>query len=123
MLFGGPVDDARDGFGHMVVRCEAKLVEGGEEVVVTRFRSVAPVAHGPRVDDLVVENMVVVGATDGGLGRVVLAIIAGRGEQAGSGPIDAVVVGGGKVDQIFRVQSAVEMGVEVSSFWHVVHER
>src|SRR5580765_4037560 len=98
MLVGGAVDDTGDGFRNMIVRREPELVEGGEEVVVSRFFSVAPVAHRPGVDDLVVENVIVVGAPDSGLGRVVLAVIAGRGEQAGGRAVDAEVIRGGEVD-------------------------
>ena len=82
VLFGGAVDDGGDGFGGVIVDCEFELVEGGEEMVVAGLVAGTPVAHRPGVDDLVVEDVVVIGAADGGLGRVMLAGIAGRSDQA-----------------------------------------
>src|SRR5690348_335351 len=82
----------------------------------------APVAHGPGVDDLVVEDMVAVSAADGGLGRVMLAGIAGRRYQLRGRAIDAEIVGGGEVDQVFGVNGAVKMVVEVCALGHLVQK-
>ncbi len=47
MLFRGAVDDGGNGFGNMIVGHELELVEAGEEMIVARLVSGAPVAHGP----------------------------------------------------------------------------
>ena len=120
--FGGAVDDGGNGFGNVIVGYEFEFVEGGEEMIVAGFVSGAPVAHGPGVDDLAVEDMVVVGAADRGLRRVVLAGVARRGEQTRGRPVDAEIVGGGPVDHVFGVDRAVEMVVQVSALGHVVQE-
>ena len=122
VLAGGAVDDGGDAFGYVVMRRETELVEGGEEVVVARLVPGAPVAHRPGVDDLVVEDVVVIGAADAGLGRVVFAGIAGSAEQLRGGAVDAEIVGRSEVEQVFGVDCAVEMIVQVSALGHVVQE-
>ena len=122
MLFCGAIQDRSDRLRHMIVSGEPELVECGEEMIVSRFFCAAPVAHRPGVDDLVIENVVVIGAADRGLGRVVLTGIAGRSEQAGSRPVDAHVVGGRPVDDVFGVERAVEMVVQVPALRHLLEE-
>src|ERR1051326_365014 len=91
-------------------------------MVVAGFVTGAPIAHGPGVDDLVVEDVVAVSAADGGLGRVMLAGIAGGRYQLRGRAIDAEIVGGGEVDQILGVNGAVKVVVEVPAFGHVVQK-
>jgi hypothetical protein len=122
VLARGAVDDGGDGFGHVVVGGESELVEGGEEVIVTRLVARSPVAHRPRVNDLVVEDVVVVGAADSGFRRVMFAGIAGGAHQARSGAVHAEVVVRGKIEQIFRVDRAVEVIVQVAALGDVVQK-
>ena len=122
VFLGSAVDDGSDGFGDVVVGGESEFVEGGEEMVVAGFVAGTPVAHRPGVDDLVVEDVVVVGAADAGLWRVVLAGIAGRAEQSRSGAVDAEIVGRGPVDHVFGIDGAVEVIVQVAALGHVVQK-
>ena len=119
---GGAVDHGGDGFGDMVVRGQSELVEGGEEMVVAGLVAGAPVAHGPCVDDLVVEDVVVIGAADAGLRRVMFAGIAGGAQQAGRGAVDAEIVGCREVEQILGVNRAIEVVVQVAALGDVVQE-
>ena len=119
----GAVGNGSYGFGDVVMRSESELVEGGEEMVVAGFIAGAPVAHRPGIDDLVVENVVVVGAANAGFRRVVLAGIAGRAHQLRSSAVDAEIVGGGEVDEVLGVNRAVEVIVQVSALGHVVQKR
>src|SRR5450755_1447539 len=81
VLAGGAVDDSSDSLGSVVMGGEPELVEGGEEVIVAGLVAGAPVAHRPGVDDLVIEDVVVVGTADAGFRRVMLAGIAGSAQQ------------------------------------------
>jgi len=122
MLARGAIDHGGDRFGYVAVRCQAELVEGSEEVVVTGFVSGAPVAHGPGIDDLVIEDVVVIGAADSRLGRVFLAGIAGGSHEARGGAVHAEIVGDGEVNQIFGVDRAIEVIVQIAAFRHVVEK-
>ena len=119
---GGAVDHGGDGLGDMVVRGQSELVEGGEEVVVAGLVAGAPVAHGPCVDDLVVEDVVVVGAADAGLRRVMFAGIAGGAQQAGRGAVDAEIVGCREVEKVLGVDRAIEVVVQIAALGDIVQE-
>ena len=58
-----------------------KFIEGSKKVIVARFFG-AVVAHGPGIDQSVIERLIVITAADCGLGgRLVAGRIARRGEQ------------------------------------------
>src|SRR5579863_10689881 len=57
MIAAGAIHHRHYGFRRVQVRGQAELIEGGEEVVVAGFVARLPVAHGPGIDDLVVENV------------------------------------------------------------------
>src|SRR5580700_1301636 len=65
-----------------VMSCQRKLVEGCEEMIVPRFFAWLPIAHGPRIDNRVVEHVIAIRTADRGLARVLFAgIIAWRGDE------------------------------------------
>ncbi len=116
------VGDTGDFFSGMRVRNEGELIEGGKEVVVTGFLSRAPVAHRPCIDDLVVKNVIVIGAADQRLRCVVFASIARRSQNARRCPVDAEVVGNRPVDHVFGVERSPKVVVEIGAFRHVMEE-
>src|SRR5215471_8865090 len=122
VLFGSAIDDRGDAVGSVVVRGESELAEGSEEVIVARFLARAGVAHRPRVDDLVIENLVTIGAADRGLGSVVLTGIAGWGYESRCGAVNAEVVRRGEVYEVLGVDRSREVVVEISALGHVVEE-
>src|SRR5208282_1013123 len=104
------------------VRGQAELVESSEEMIVTGFFARLPVAHGPGVDHLAVEDVIDVSAAGGGFGGVGFAGIARRGEEVGGGAVHAQAAGGGEIDEILGIDGAVEMIVQVSTFGQVAQE-
>jgi len=69
-----------------------------------------------------VKNVVVIRAADSGFGRIAFAGIARRAQQARSGAVDAEIVVGRKVNQIFGINGAVQMIVQVTTLGDVVQE-
>ncbi len=122
MVQAGAIGGGSDAFGGVVVRGQPEFVEGGEEMIVTRFVARLPVAHRPGVDHLAVEHVIDIRATGRGFGSVGFAGIARRGEEVGGGAVDAEVAGGGEIDEVLRVDCAVEVVVEVSTFGQVADE-
>ena len=123
VFLGGAIDHGGDGLRRVVVGGEFEFVECREEMIVTGFIAGPPIAHGPGVDDLVVKDLVVIRASDRRLGSVSIAGVAGRSQQARGRAVNAEIVGGREVDEIFGVDSAAEMVVQVSALRHVVQKR
>jgi hypothetical protein len=78
MILASPIHGRRETFSHVLVRGQAELVEGGEEVIVSRSLVGRPVAHGPGIDELAIKYVIAVSAAHSGLGCVFLARIARR---------------------------------------------
>src|SRR5262249_5042383 len=93
-----------------------------EEVVVARFITSMPVAHRPGVNNLVVKNMVSVGTANAGLRRVVVTRIARRSYETRTGALDAKIVGSSEVDEVFGVNSAGQMIMQVAALGHLTQE-
>jgi hypothetical protein len=123
VLFGSAVDHARNQLGHVGVRSGLELIEAGEEVIVSGFVSRTPVAHRPGVNDLVVENVVRVGAANRGARLVLFAGVARRAEQLRGRSINTEIIRSREVDQVLGINGATKMVVEVSALGHVVHKR
>jgi len=66
--------------------------------------------------------VVAITAARRGFGGVALARIAGRRQQARGCAVHAQAAVGGKIDQILRVNRAIQMVVQVSTFRQVVYE-
>ena len=78
MIGRGALRGLGDGIAQVIGHGGKKLVEGGEKVIVAGFFA-GPVAHGPGIDDGIVENVVLIGAADGGLAGEAVARIVARG--------------------------------------------
>ena len=99
-----------------------KFVEGGEKVIVSGFLA-RPVAHGPGIDDGIVENVVLVGAADGRLAGEAVAGIVTRGRnQNGSRAVDTKAVLSGEVNKTLGVNRPGQMDVQVAAFRHLAQE-
>jgi len=99
-----------------------KFVEGGKKVVVSGFLA-RPVAHGPGIDDGIVENVVLVGAADGRLaGEAVAGVVARRRNQNGSRAVDAKAVLGGEVNEALGVNRPGKVDVKVAALRHFAQE-
>ena len=118
MVHAGAIGGGGDGFGDMGIGGQTELVEGGEEMIVTRFVARAPIAHGPGVNHLAVEDVIDVAATGGGFGGVGFTGVTGRSEQVRRCAVDAQVARGGEIDEIFGVDGTVEMVVQISALGH-----
>ena len=112
----------RDSFRHMGVRSQAEFVEGGEEMIVARSLPRIPVAHRPGIDHLAVEDAIDVRAANRGFGGVGLARITGRRDQARRRAVHAQAAGGREIYEVFSIDCAVQMIVQISTFWHVAHK-
>ena len=119
MIHAGAIRGGGDCLRDMSVRGQAEFVEGGEEMIVAGFVAWLPVAHRPGVDHLVVEHVIAVAAAGCGFGGVVFAGVAGRGQQARRRAVDAEAAVGREIDQIFGVDRAVEMIVQISTLGQV----
>ena len=98
VIHAGAIRSCGNRLRYMGVRGQTEFVEGCEEVIVTGFVAWPPVAHRPGVDHLIVENVIAIAAAGPGLGRVVLAGIAGAGEQPGRSAVHAELAVGGEID-------------------------
>ena len=88
-------------------------------MIVTGFFARLPVTHGPGVDHLAIEDVIDVSAAGGGFGVVGFAGIARRGKEAGGGAVYAETAGGGEIDEIFGIDGAIEMIVQISTLGQV----
>ena len=123
MIVGGAGGGFGDGVSIAIDHRRKKLVESGKEVVVARFFLGPPVTHGPGVNQRVVKDMVVVGATGGGLaGKSLAGDIAGRCEDVGGCAVNAHSVRGGIVDQVLRVNRARQMIVQIAALRHAAQK-
>ena len=104
------------------VRGQSEFVERGEEMIVAGFVARLPVAHRPGVDHLVVEHVIAVSAACRRLGGVVLAGVAGRGQQPRRRPVHAQAAGGREIHQIFGINRAIQMIVQISTLGQVAHK-
>src|SRR5579863_8628137 len=92
-------------------------------MVVAGLVSSSPVAHGPGVDELSVEDVVAVGAANGWLiGEGRAALIARRGQQNRCRTIDAKVRVGGEIDPALGIDCTGKVVVQVGAFRHVAEE-
>ncbi len=111
-----------DGIAQVIGHGGKKLIESGKKMVVARLFA-GPVAHGPGIDDGVVENLVVVGTTDGRLaGKAVAGVVAGRSDQDRSRAVDAKAVLGGEVDKALGVDRSRQVDVQVAALGHIPEE-
>jgi hypothetical protein len=108
---------------HTVQRREEELVESCEEMVVARSLVGSPVAHRPRIDELVVENMIAIGALNCGLAGVRRARgIAGRRQKVRRAAIHAEVVACRIVDPTLCVDGATHVIVQVAALGHLLEK-
>src|SRR5262249_45101489 len=122
MVSGGARGSLSQFVTYMVEGGQQELVKRGEEVVVARFFPATPVTHRPCVDDLVIQNMVFIGASDGWLVGILLAGIAGRSNQVGRGVVYAETVFGGVVDPGLGVDRTREVIVQVATLGHLAQK-
>jgi hypothetical protein len=81
--------DFGERFAGMLLHRRAELIKRPEEVVVTGLFLGMPVAHRPSVDELVVENVILIGTANGRLSSVGLARVASGVYQLRSAAVDA----------------------------------
>ena len=122
MIHAGAIGRSCDRLRHMRMRSKTELIEGTEELIVPGLLARLPVAHGPCIDHLVIEDMIAVSAASGRLGGIDFTWIARRRQQAGRSPVHTEAAGGGEIDQIFRIDCAIKMIVQISAFRHLVQE-
>lgn len=116
ILVGGAGSEFVEPFAAVELAGGAKFSECGEEVVVSGLlRGGNEVTHGEGVDGLVVKGLVCgeAGCGDFGLG----AASSGRGRgEFGEDDIEAERVGGSDREEMFGIDFAGEMDVEVGAF-------
>src|SRR5581483_7268723 len=107
----------------MIPGRQTEPTESCEKVIVTGFMAALPVPHRPCIDDRVVEIGIVVRTLGGrscsvrGASRVAFA-----GYRAACASVETELVLGGIVDEVFRVDCAAEVIVEIASFGHIAQE-
>src|ERR1035441_8644752 len=91
-------------------------------MVVTRFLLAMPVAHRPGVHQLIVENVVLIGAAHRRLVPVRLARIARRRNQLRGAAVHAESVLRGPVDEAFRINRAAQVDMQIAALGHLLQK-
>src|SRR5208282_1101146 len=119
MIGRGPRCHLGESVADVLLQSRAELLEGSEKVIVARFLLAMPVAHRPGIHQLVVEDLVLIGATYRRLDLVGLARITGCANQFRSAAVHAESVFRGPVDHAFRIDRARQVDMQVAALGHL----
>jgi hypothetical protein len=110
------------GIANVLLHRRTKLIERSKEMIVPRLLRRMPVAHRPRVDQLVVENVVLIGAAHRRLALVGLARIARRVNQLRRRAVHAQRVLRSPVDEALRINRAAQVDMQIAALGHLLQK-
>ena len=119
MVHASAVRSRGDRVRDMSVRGQTEFFKAREEMIVAGFVARPPVAHRPGIDHLVVEYVIAVTAAGCGFGGIGFTGVAGRCDQAGRCAVHAQSAIRGEIHEIFGVDCAIQMIVQISALGQV----